>query len=233
MSRLLEMLGLGPRLRRWKAAGAEAALGVHDRAQLAGITWHEARTPLAQSAFLAVVLALVSVVAGVVLSGAVVVHYWDGPLRVRAAWWVAIAWAVVWAALLALLLARVRRTAQAVLPLTQELRRDLSGPDSQASSTTPGPVEMATMREEVLARIAEQRARRALVQERRAAAQAEFAARASARPPAQPLSATAGRIAREHPLATGAAAATVVAVLGPRRLLRWAGWALPLLWKLR
>ena len=25
----------------------------------------------------------------------------------------------------------------------------------------------------------------------------------------------------------------VVAVLGPRRLVRWAGWALPILWKLR
>ncbi|WP_304303726.1 phage holin family protein [Pseudacidovorax intermedius] len=234
MSRLLDMLGLGPRLRRWKAAGAEAALGVHDRAQLAGLAWQDARAPLAQSALLSALLALVSVVVGVVLSAAVVVHYWDGPFRVRAAWGVALGWAVVWVVLLALLLARVRQTSQAVHPLAQELRRDLSGgADLEAPSAPPDPVQVAAMREEVLARIAEQRARRALLQERRAAAEAEAAARAAAQPPTQPLSATAMRMAREHPIATGAAAAAVVAVLGPRRLVRWAGWALPILWKLR
>ncbi|WP_295530857.1 phage holin family protein, partial [uncultured Pseudacidovorax sp.] len=214
MSRLLDMVGIGPRWRRWKAAGAEAALGVHDRAQLAGLAWQEARAPLAQSALLSALLALVSVVVGVVLSGAVVVHYWDGPFRVRAAWWVALAWAIVWVVLLALLLARVRQTSQAVLPLTQELRRDLTGgADPNASPAPAAPADVAAMREEVLARIAEQRARRALLQERRAAAQAEAAARAAAQPPAQPLSATAMRMAREHPVATGAAAAAVVAVL--------------------
>ncbi|WP_017760724.1 hypothetical protein [Pseudacidovorax intermedius] len=232
MSRLLDVVGLGPRLRRWKAAGAEAALGVHDRAQLAGLAWQEARAPLAQSALLSALLALVSVVVGVVLSAAVVVHYWDGPFRVRAAWWVALAWAIVWVVLVALLLARVRKTSQAVHPLTQELRRDLSGgADPDASPAPQDPAQVAAMREEVLARIADQRARRALLQERRAAAEA--AARAAAQPSAQPLSATAMRMAREHPIATGAAAAAVVAVLGPRRLVRWAGWALPILWKLR
>lgn len=234
MSRLLDAVGLGPRLRRWKAASAEVALGVHDRAQLAGLSWQEAKVPLSQSVLLSALLALVTVVLGVVLSAAVVVHYWDGPFRVRAAWWVAVAWVIVWVVLLALLLARVRQASRAVQPLTLELRRDLAGGlESDVPSASPEMAQVAALREEVLARIAEQRARRALLQERRVALEAEAAARAAARPPAQPLSVKAVRVAREHPVAAGAAAAAVVAVLGPRRLIRWAGWALPILLKLR
>jgi hypothetical protein len=41
------------------------------------------------------------------------------------------------------------------------------------------------------------------------------------------------RIAREHPVATGVAAAAVVAVLGPRRLVRWASVIVPVLWRMR
>ena len=41
------------------------------------------------------------------------------------------------------------------------------------------------------------------------------------------------RLARRHPLATGVAAAAVVAVVKPRRLVRWSLLAVPLLWKMR
>jgi len=40
-------------------------------------------------------------------------------------------------------------------------------------------------------------------------------------------------MAREHPVAAGAAAAVLLAAVGPRRVLKAASWALPILWKLR
>lgn len=228
MNRVLDLLGVGRRVRRWKAAGAEAALGVHDRAQLAGVAWREARSPLAQSVALGVALALVSVVAALALSAAVIVHAWDGPMRVRAAWAVALTWGVVWAVLCIVLLARMRQTRLAVAPLQEALQRDLHG-DGDTTVPPPDAQQLALQREEILARIAEQRERRALVRAHREAAREA----AAARPPVQPLSAKAVQLARAHPVAAGAAAAAVVAVIGPRRVLRWTGWLLPILLKLR
>ncbi|MBS0343649.1 MAG: hypothetical protein JSS56_24350 [Proteobacteria bacterium] len=55
----------------------------------------------------------------------------------------------------------------------------------------------------------------------------------AASPEPAPLSTLMTQTAREHPLVTAAVAAGVVAVVGPRRLLRVATWALPIVWKLR
>jgi hypothetical protein len=78
----------------------------------------------------------------------------------------------------------------------------------------------------VLARIERQRLRVATLQ---AAAQGVGEA---PREPESP-SAAALRIAREHPVATGMAASAVIAVLGPKRVLRWAATLGPVLWKMR
>ena len=81
-------------------------------------------------------------------------------------------------------------------------------------------------REELLARIEKQRVRIATL---------EAAARGVGEVPGAPesTSAMAMRIVREHPVATGVAAASVVAVLGPRRLVRWASVIVPVLWRMR
>ena len=80
--------------------------------------------------------------------------------------------------------------------------------------------------EQLLSRIERQRARIATL---------EAAASGAGEAPTQPEtpSATALRIAREHPIATGVATATVIAVLGPRRLVRWASVIAPVLWRMR
>ena len=41
------------------------------------------------------------------------------------------------------------------------------------------------------------------------------------------------RIAREHPVATGVVAAVAVVVIRPKRLLRWAAFIAPVLWRMR
>jgi len=63
--------------------------------------------------------------------------------------------------------------------------------------------------------------------------EAASAGRGEAPVPNETTSAAAMRIAREHPIATGVAAAAVVAVLGPRRIARWASVIVPVLWRMR
>ena len=56
---------------------------------------------------------------------------------------------------------------------------------------------------------------------------------ASGEPVNESPAATALRVAREHPVAVGVAAAAAVAVIRPKRLLRWATVIAPVLWRMR
>ena len=44
---------------------------------------------------------------------------------------------------------------------------------------------------------------------------------------------TAARLLRAHPVAAGVGAAVLIAVVKPRRLLRWAAFIAPVLWRMR
>jgi hypothetical protein len=77
-----------------------------------------------------------------------------------------------------------------------------------------------------MARIETQRARIATLE-------AAASGQGEAPVPRETASAAAMRIAREHPVAVGVAAAAVAAVLGPRRLVRWASVVVPVLWRMR
>ncbi|WP_076998876.1 phage holin family protein [Variovorax sp. KK3] len=232
--RLLSFLGLDARLRRLRIAAGEGALAAEDRAQLLKLAWAEERERLRLIVALAIAVIGLTTVTVALLSVAVVVHFWDTPNRVAAAWTVAIVWIVLW--LIAVVaLARTMRTASGAFePARQEFARDWKwvqarfhvGDDGAASE--PHARERAPLgREEVLARIARQRERIATLQGTPPKASAP-------QPPAdESTSEAAMRLAREHPIATGAIAAATLAVLGPRRVLRWTTVIAPILWRMR
>ncbi|MFZ3124565.1 MAG: hypothetical protein WA129_05505 [Acidovorax sp.] len=106
---------------------------------------------------------------------------------------------------------------------------------SSSSSEQALPVHATVAQQKVLDRIAVQRvrlrARRAARLQSRALAAAAGTEGADA-----PFLARAVVFARQHPVATVAALAGVAGVViaaGPRRLIRWAGIALPLVMRLR
>jgi uncharacterized membrane protein YqjE len=229
--RLLSLLGLDARVRRWRIAAGEGALAAEDRVQLLRLAWEEERQRLRLLLGLAIAVIGLTTVTVALLSVAVVVHFWDTPSRVTAAWSVAIVWIVLWVLAVVALVTTLRQASDAFEPARREFARDWEwvqarfdlGREDEAHDRRP------LSREELLARIARQRERIATLQ---AAAPPQM--REAAPPPAgESASAAALRIAREHPVAAGAVAAAAAAVIGPRRLLRWATVIVPVLWRMR
>jgi uncharacterized membrane protein YqjE len=227
--RLLSLLGLDARVRRWRIAAGEGALAAEDRVQLLRLAWEEERQRLRLLLGLAIAVIGLTTVTVALLSVAVVVHFWDTPSRVTAAWSVAVVWIVLWVLAVVALMKTLRQASDAFEPARREFARDWEwvqerfdlGQEDKARERRP------LSREELLARIARQRERIATLQ----------AAPPKAPEPAPPsdesASAAALRIAREHPVAAGAVAAAAAAVIGPRRLLRWATVIVPVLWRMR
>jgi len=237
---LLSLFGLDRRLRRLKIAVGEGAIAAEDRAQLLRMAWEDEKRRLKRAVGLTVaVLGLTTVVASL-LSVAVVVHFWDTPQRVAAAWWVAGAWLALWLLAMIGLVATLRQAAGAFDPVREELdldwqwvRRRAAAPDrgSKGKDEPKAREPRPATREALLARIARQRERIAMLE---AEPSLPRAGRKAAAPPAdESASAVALRLAREHPVATAALAAGAVLVLRPRRLLRVAAWVVPVLWRMR
>lgn len=236
MNKLLSLLGLDARIRRFKIAAGESAMAIEDRTQLLRMAWDDEKDRLQRMLLLIIAVLGLTTVAVALLSVAVVVHFWDTPHRATAAWSVAGVWIALWAVSLIGLLSTLRGASGAFAPSRQEFERDWAwvqdrlgiGNQGQPEGT-PRPTRPAT-REELLARIARQRQRIAVLQ----AASADAAtAQAAPPPPDETPSETALRLLRAHPVAAGVAAAAVVAVVKPRRLLRWAAFAAPVLWRMR
>lgn len=227
---LLSLLGLKSRVRRLRIMAGEGALAAEDRARLLRFAWVDEKKRLQSMLLLMVAVVGLTTVAIALLSVAVVVHFWDTPHRALSAWLLAALWVGLWAIALVALLAMLRKPSESFEPAREAFERDLEwfhasfggGDDHPEARHEPRPVS----REEVLARIERQRQRVATLQ-----AAASGAGEAPA--PSESASATALRIAREHPIATGAVAAAVVAVMGPRRLVRWAAVVAPVLWRMR
>ena len=227
--RILAFTGLDSKLRNVRVATGEGALAAEDRAQLLRLAWEEEKERLHLITLLVIAVMGLTTVAVALLSVAVVVHFWDTPQRVAAAWTVAIVWAVVWLGFLVWLLKALRSKSQGIELARHEFARDWHWIQAQIGSRPRDPAlrePRPATRDELLARIERQR-------ERILTLQNPPRGSGAASPSQPPLSTLVTQTVREHPLATAAVAAGVVAAVGPRRLLRVATWALPILWKLR
>ncbi|MFZ3161034.1 MAG: phage holin family protein, partial [Rhodoferax sp.] len=214
MKKILSLLGLEAYIRRLKIAAGEGAMAAEDRAQLIRMAWDEEKQRLQSVVILTVAVLALTTVTVALLSVAIVVHFWDSPYRATAAWCVALVWVLLWLGAVLALLSNLRQASSAIAPAKLELARDWAwiqdrlgiGNEGQPPGT-PRPTRPETQ-EQLLARIARQRQRIAVLQ-----AAADDDAPASPQPPADETPSQAAlRLAREHPVATAAAAAVLVAV---------------------
>lgn len=235
--RLLSLFGLGARIRRLRIAAAEGALAAEDRVQLLQMAWEDEKQRLKLILLLVVAVLGLTTVTVALLSVAVVVHFWETPHRIAAAWSVAGVWVVLWLGAAIGLLLTLRNASSGFIPARREFERDWAwvqdsfgiGHDPE-DEEAPRPARPKT-REELLARMERQRERIATLQGGRETEPA--AAPLSAPPPNETAAAAALRIVRTHPVATGVAAAAAVVVIRPKRLLRWAAVIAPILWRMR
>jgi len=226
--KLSALFGIDRYVRRARIVVGEGALAAEDRAQLLGLALAEERQRLRTIATLLVLVMGLTIVAASVASAAIVVHFWDGPYRTTAAWLVALFWFVVWLVSVLTLLSRVQSSSPALDAARRELAQDWDWMRAQIGGEKPlaaGVDRRPRTREELLRRIERQRER--VAQLRTPPPESKGAAGDAT------LSETATRLVREHPVATAAVAAGVVAVVGPRRLMRLAGWLAPTLWRMR
>ena len=94
----LSLLGLEGLAARWRANLIEGAIAAEDRIDLARLEWADLKQRLQQLLVLTILVAGLTVVALIMVSLAVLVHFWDSPQRTLVAWLVAGVWAVGWAA---------------------------------------------------------------------------------------------------------------------------------------
>jgi uncharacterized membrane protein YqjE len=227
--RLSALFGLKSQLRRLRILVGEGALAAEDRAELLRFAWEDEKKRLRSMLGLVIAVVGLTTIAIALASVAIVVHLWDTPYRATAAWWVAAVWGVLWLASVLALLSMTGKPSTAFEPVRHEFERDrewlrhsFGRSRHGAAPREPRPV----TRQELLARIEKQRVRIATLESAATGA-------GEAPVPNETTSAAAMRIAREHPVAAGVAAAAVVAVLGPRRLVRWATVIVPVLWRMR
>lgn len=229
--RLLSLFGLDLRLRRLRILAGEMALAAEDRAQLLRLAWEEEKHRLRWAMLLVIAVVGLTPIAVALLSVAMVVHFWDTPHRAVAAWSVSAVWIAVWIAAVAALASMMRKASGTFDPAREELERDWLWIQERLGLTPDDdspPEPRPRTREELLARIERQRERIAVLQTPPSPAPS-----ASDPPADESPRAMAMRIAREHPVVTGVAVAAAVAVLKPRRLLRWAAVIAPVLWRMR
>ena len=222
------LLGLKSRVRRLRILAGEFALAAEDRAQLLKLGWEDEKKRLRVMLGLGIATVGLTTVSIALLSVAVVVHFWDTPYRIMAAWVLAFFWIGLWVAA-ALTLLSTLRGPSGFASARQTFERDLGWihqrfgsdeDDDAAESAAP------LSSEQLMARIERQRQRIATLE-------AAVSGAGEAPVPNETASAAAVRIAREHPIATGVATAAVIAVLGPRRVVRWAAVVAPVLWRMR
>jgi hypothetical protein len=228
---LASVFGLKARLRRLRILAGEGALALEDRTQLLRFAFEDERRRLGAALLLMVAVVGLTTVAVALLSVAVVVQYWDSPQRNTVAWLVAALWVGLWIVAIALLVLSLRKASDSFEPARETFQQDLAwfhasfGSDTELQEVRSE--QPPVTRAELLARIERQRRRVATLQA------ASSDAREAAAEKRETASAAAVRIAREHPVATGMAGAAVLAVLGPKRVLRWAVTIAPVLWRMR
>jgi uncharacterized membrane protein YqjE len=120
----LSLLGLDSLVARWRANVIEGAIAAEDRMNLARLEWQDQKQRLQKLLVLTILVAGLTVVALVMLSFAVLVHFWDAPERTTVAWLVAGVWTLGWASMLGALISIARRTGNGFALTRQELAQD-------------------------------------------------------------------------------------------------------------
>ncbi len=120
----LSLLGLESLVTRWRANVIEGAIAAEDRMDLARLEWQDQKQRLQQMLVLTIVVAGLTVVALIMLSLAVLVHFWDTPHRTLVAWLVAAVWTVGWAAALMSLVSVVQKAGNGFALTRREFAQD-------------------------------------------------------------------------------------------------------------
>lgn len=120
----LSIFGLEAFVARWRANLIEAAIAAEDRLDLASLEWADQKKRLQQMLLLVVALAGLTVVALIMLSLALLVHFWDSPQRTLVAWLIAAVWMLGWGGTLVSLLSLARQAGSGFAMTRRELARD-------------------------------------------------------------------------------------------------------------
>ncbi len=120
----LSLLGLDALVARWRANVIEGAIAAEDRMDLVRLEWGDQKQRLQQLLVLTIVVAGLTVVALIMLSLAVLVHFWDDPNRTLVAWVVAGVWTFAWGVTLVSLISVAQRASNGFALTRQELAQD-------------------------------------------------------------------------------------------------------------
>ena len=120
----LSLLGLEGLADRWRANVIEGAIAVEDRVDLARLEWADLKQRFQQLLVLTIVVTGLTVVALIMLSIAVLVHFWDTPQRTLVAWLVAGVWTLGWVAALVALVSVAQRAGNGFALTRRELAQD-------------------------------------------------------------------------------------------------------------
>lgn len=120
----LSILGIDALVARWRANVIEGAIAAEDRLDLARLEWQDQKKRLVSLAVLGIAVAGLTIVTLIVLSMALMVHFWDSPQRLTVAWSVAGTWLVLWAGLLVWMYLTLRKASNAFALTRNELAQD-------------------------------------------------------------------------------------------------------------
>ena len=120
----LSLLGLEGLAARWRANVIEGAIAVEDRVDLARLEWADLKQRVQQLLVLTIVVTGLTVVALIMLSIAVLVHFWDTPQRTLVAWLVAGVWTLGWVAALVALVSVAQCAGNGFALTRSELAQD-------------------------------------------------------------------------------------------------------------
>jgi uncharacterized membrane protein YqjE len=118
------LLGLDAFVARWRANVIEGAIAAEDRMELARLEWQDQKQRLQHMLVLTILVAGLTVVALIMFSLAVLVHFWDTPQRTLVGWIVAGAWVAGWVAALTALVSVAKRARNGFALTRRELAQD-------------------------------------------------------------------------------------------------------------
>ncbi|WP_455556880.1 phage holin family protein [Comamonas sp.] len=120
----MSAIGLDSFAARMRANLNEGAIAAEDRLALARLEWGAQKKRLQTILVLGVVMGGLTIVALVLLSLAVLVHFWDSPQRTVVAWVIAGVWMLAWVSTLLVLLSVLRKSTNPFALTRAELARD-------------------------------------------------------------------------------------------------------------
>lgn len=120
----MSILGLENLSARMRANLNEGAIAAEDRLELARLEWSAQRKRLQAILVLGIALGGLTIVALVLVSLAVLVHFWDSPQRTVVAWVIAGVWLLAWAGTLLVLLSALRKSSRPFALTRAELAQD-------------------------------------------------------------------------------------------------------------